>query len=236
MNITRDQWIQIGKVMLVAVLAILAVFGYDLGVIQPRYADIVKTAPEPVISQGLGFIQFQNMRVNGQSAFVGAESHAGAATFVTVTTTSLISQSVGFNATGSSAFLTTTLNGPVTLSGTAALVGATTATGATALNGGLTMDTSAFSVADTTGNTVVSGTLNITSTLSQGGVSFTGPLKYGTAATYASGARIAHGFATTPTMCMLWPAEITATLTITTTGFSSDTAVHSTPIMWMCGK
>jgi len=222
MNITRDQWIQIGKIVLVAVLAILAVFGYDLGVIQPREAHLGQVAP--VSSQGLGFQQFQNLRVNGQSAFVGAETHAGTATFGTVIATSLISQSVGFIATGASDFVSMTVTGPLTV------------TGAAILNGGLTMDTSAFSVADTTGNTVVSGTLNVTSTLSQGGVSFTGPLKYGTAATYASEASISHGFATTPTACMLWPAEITATLTITATGFSSDTAAHTDPIYWMCGK
>jgi len=39
-----------------------------------------------------------------------------------------------------------------------------TVTGSAALNGGITADTSAFSVADTTGNTVISGTLSVTST------------------------------------------------------------------------
>lgn len=43
-------------------------------------------------------------------------------------------------------------------------VGDLTASGATALNGGITADTRAFSVADTTGNTVVSGTLTVSST------------------------------------------------------------------------
>jgi len=37
-------------------------------------------------------------------------------------------------------------------------------TGATALNGGLSMDTTAFTVADTSGNTVIAGTLTVTST------------------------------------------------------------------------
>jgi len=137
---------------------------------------------------------------------------------------------------GSLAVSGSTVDGGV-IGNNTAITGTLTVTGATALNGGLAMDTSAFSVADATGNTVISGTLNVTSTLSQGGVSFTGPIKYGTAATYTSGASISHGFATTPTVCILTPArDVTATLTITTTGFSSDTATRAAPIYWLCGK
>ena len=97
--------------------------------------------------------------------------------------------------------------------------------GASALNGGLTMDTSAFSVADTTGNTVVSGTLTVTSTsalvgavtanstitatgsittqssLFQDGVAFTGPL-VGSTGSVVDGGTIAHGVGTTPTMAV----------------------------------
>lgn len=40
--------------------------------------------------------------------------------------------------------------------------GTMTVTGATALNGGLTMDTTAFTVANGTGNTAIAGTLNVT--------------------------------------------------------------------------
>jgi hypothetical protein len=112
----------------------------------------------------------------------------------------------------------------------------TTASGPVALNSGLTMDTDALTVADTSGNTVIKGTLNVTGTLSQSGVSFSGPVKYGTASTYAAGTSLVHGFATTPTVCMLWPAEVTATLTITTTGFSSDRSSGSNPVYWLCGK
>lgn len=69
-----------------------------------------------------------------------------------------------------------------------------------------------------------------------GGYGQTGAVKYGTAATYDNGAAITHGFGTTPTICMLWPAEITATVTMTTTSFSSNTATHANPIYWLCGK
>jgi hypothetical protein len=43
-----------------------------------------------------------------------------------------------------------------------------TVTGATVLNGGLTMDSTAFTVADTTGNTAIAGTLNVTGTTTLG--------------------------------------------------------------------
>ena len=86
------------------------------------------------------------------------------------------------------------------------------------------------------GSLDIGANADVVGSLSIGSVTFSGPVKYGTSATYATGASIAHGFATTPTVCILWPAEITATLTITSTGFSSDTAAHSSPVYWMCGK
>lgn len=59
----------------------------------------------------------------------------------------------------------TTFSGPVT--STNGFVGSVTATtitvsGAAALNGGLTMDTDKFVVANTTGNTTIGGTLDVT--------------------------------------------------------------------------
>ena len=62
------------------------------------------------------------------------------------------------------------VTGKLTTTGTSSLVGALTVTGATALNGGLTMDTTAFSVADTTGYTVISGTLTVSDTSALVGV------------------------------------------------------------------
>lgn len=52
-------------------------------------------------------------------------------------------------------------SGPVTMSSTLAVTGASTLTGAAALNGGLTMDTTAFTVADTTGNVATAGKATI---------------------------------------------------------------------------
>ncbi len=93
---------------------------------------------------------------------------------------------------------------------------------------------------------VMTDTLNVTglttlgtataTTLQVGGVSFSGAMKYGTAATYVAGTSITHGFATTPTVCLVTPMPITGTLSITTTGFSSDTGMTAVPIYWMCGQ
>ena len=68
---------------------------------------------------------------------------------------------------------TTVQQGGLTVSGAAAFTGGTTldsltVSGATALDGGLTMDTSKFTVADTTGNTLVGGTLDLRGLLSDG--------------------------------------------------------------------
>lgn len=63
------------------------------------------------------------------------------------------------------------------LAGTdASYSGTLTVTGATALNGGLTMDTNAFTVADTSGNTLVAGTLDATGavTAAEAGGNITG--------------------------------------------------------------
>ncbi len=58
------------------------------------------------------------------------------------------------------------VTGTTDLDGTLNVDGATTLVGAVAANAGITVDTSAFSVANTTGNTVISGTLSVTNTTS----------------------------------------------------------------------
>lgn len=87
-----------------------------------------------------------------------------------------------------------------------------------------------------TGN-AASSYVTSTNVISMAGATFTGPIKYGTAAAYTSGAPISHGFAATPTMCLLIPArDVTSTLTITSTMFSSNRATVAEVIYWMCGK
>lgn len=56
---------------------------------------------------------------------------------------------------------TVAITNSATVGGTLGVTGATTLTGALAANGGITVDTNAFTVADTTGNTAIAGTLDV---------------------------------------------------------------------------
>lgn len=58
----------------------------------------------------------------------------------------------------------------------------------------------------------------------------------GTEATYTTGASIAFTTPTTPTWCIISGEEITATKTITSAGFSSNTAPRTNPTYWTCGQ
>jgi len=79
--------------------------------------------------------------------------------------------------------------------------------------------------------------VDATTALKINGVALSGVLKFGASATYTTGLGITHGFATTPTVCLMEPArDVTSTLTITTTGFSSNRATQATPIYWICGR
>ena len=62
---------------------------------------------------------------------------------------------IGGNSAAAGSFTTVGSSGLATLN-------SLTVTGATALNGGLTMDTNKFTVADTSGNTAIAGTLDVT--------------------------------------------------------------------------
>ena len=118
-----------------------------------------------------------------------------------------------------------TSNGPTTLGGDLSVVGSITAASI------VTQGNASLVSVSTTGNITTSGSLSLA------GATFSGPIKYGTLAVYTSGLSISHGFVTTPTMCILEPIrDVTSTLTITATGFSSNMASVATPIYWMCGK
>jgi hypothetical protein len=85
--------------------------------------------------------------------------------------------------------------------------------------------------------TMSSTYLTSTNVISMTGATFTGPLKYGTVATYTTGSAITHGFVSTPTMCLMFPSrDVTETLTLATTTFASDRASQASPIYWACGK
>ena len=93
------------------------------------------------------------------------------------------------------------------------------------------------------GNGVISGTLNVTGTLSNGGNPFSGAIRMGSTSAYTSGVSITHGGTITPTKgcavsfdTVAGSTAITITSrTITTTGFSLVTSESNVPMWWVCG-
>ena len=67
-----------------------------------------------------------------------------------------------FAGTSNNKFVVGAGTGNTAIAGTLAVTGATTLTGAVAANGGITVDSTAFTVANTTGNTAIAGTLAVT--------------------------------------------------------------------------
>lgn len=142
------------------------------------------------------------------------------------------------------------LNGDNTFTGTNGFDGASVFTSAVTINNLLTVngnaDADSLSVAgnadlttinNTGGDVTVQDNLNVTGTLGISGDTFTGTVHFGALVAYTSGESIAHGFSVTPTVCLINPIrDVTSTLTITTTGFSSDMATVAEPIYWLCGK
>src|SRR3990167_11293825 len=110
-----------------------------------------------------------DISTGGTLAVTGASTLTGLATM----TGGFISQA------SSTAGSTLTVGGKFMASSTALFTDAITAystlgvTGATALDGGLTMDTNKFTVADTSGNTAIAGTLSVTGVTTLGYASST---------------------------------------------------------------
>jgi len=152
-----------------------------IGAVQVNATAVATSTPGILIKAGYGNpIEVQNVSAtpvfyvdsDGAATYSGFSSGGGAVDGDT-TITGTLTTSEGITATtgGVTAVaggLTATAGGlTVTAGGATVTAGGLTVTaGNTALNGGLTMDTSAFSVADTTGNTVVSGTLTVSNTSS----------------------------------------------------------------------
>jgi hypothetical protein len=171
MNITKDQISKIISIVIVAAIALLAVFGYDVGVIQPREAG------KTVVTGGSQAVL--GTTVDSLNVTKSFKSFGVTNIFTpSLTLTGTMTIYGGLAADGLSVADTT---GNTVISGTLKVTNTTTLVGAAALNGGLTMDTRAFSVSDTTGNTVISGTLKVTDTITLVG------------ATTATGAITANG-------------------------------------------
>ncbi len=233
-NIPLD-WKKIRTVL----VAIAAVLGLLLGVIN----YITPQLPGGEI-QALGVTNFDNLTLSGD---LNAEN----VNATTITATTIVSQAVEFAGTDA------TLSGDVT-AGTLAVGGGYGDTGCTLSAAGVLQCNGATTTdgALTAGSAVIgggygstgctlsaagvlqcNGAATIDGALTNNGFAFSGAVRGGTSATYTSGAAITHGFASAPNWCLMGPArDVTSTLTIGATTFSSDMASVATPIYWVCGK
>jgi hypothetical protein len=279
MKVSESQWLQIARVVITAALVIAGILGYDTGIVQPREA--LRLAGSPFGSQAAGNIeQVKSLRVQNNLRSDGTTELNGALTAVGATFSGDVSVSGAFSP------VTTTWGISTSAPMTGSILGLS---GLLSADGGMDVDDSAFTVADATGNTVISGTLRVTSTtalvgattatglvtangdistrnltstngisvtrdvltryltatvaveapqLSMSSVTFSGPVKF-SASSVTDTASIAHGFATTPTACVVSGASgLTATVnTITTTAFSVALPGGATrTVYWVCGK
>jgi hypothetical protein len=140
------------------------------------------------------------------------------ATFTTLTVTNLISQTVVFSATATSTLVDVTARN-ITTTGT---ISATDHLSATSMS----------VVGDVTARNITA-----TGTIAADSVTFTGPIKYGYVASQVDGANITHGFATTPTVCIVSATSgYTASVGVITTTLFTANVGATTPVYWMCGK
>lgn len=96
------------------------------------------------------------LAVTGASTFTGAATFNGAVSGIATSTLSTLTVS------GATSLATLTASATSTLATTTATK--LTVSGATALDGGFTVDSTAFVVANTTGNTTIAGTFGVTGT------------------------------------------------------------------------
>jgi len=80
--------------------------------------------------------------------------------------------------------------------------------------------------------------LDVTPTLSIGGVAFSGASKWGYSASQANLSTITHGLGVTPTACIVTPKTATISATVEAIGTTVFTvSVGATgPVFWMCGQ
>jgi hypothetical protein len=86
MNITKEQWIGIAKVIVVALLAISSLLGYDLGIVEPRtaaYANAVRAAmpaPAAPAAPASGAQAVEGRLLNVNATGITASGYLGSAT------------------------------------------------------------------------------------------------------------------------------------------------------------
>jgi len=82
MSISKDQWAAIGRIVLVALVALAAVFGYDLGVVQPREALQRAAYGSQATSRFTSDVWLQNsaLKVDKTLAVTGVSTLSGGVT------------------------------------------------------------------------------------------------------------------------------------------------------------
>ncbi len=194
------------------------------------------------VSTGDG--QYRNITATGTLSVTGASTLVGAVTGKSNATFTGDVQAKNITATGT-----------LSVSGAATMISALNMSNAVINNignagtafdasGGLTANNGFTGTLHTAAQTTVTalgtlGYLTVTNPISMAGATFTGPIKYGVATNYTSGAAITHGFALTPTVCGMLGSSVLVTATVSiaaTTTFSFTTGANGATIYWMCGQ
>jgi hypothetical protein len=160
---TKEQISKIISIIVMAAIALLAVFGYDVGIVQPEFGAI-RGQPQAAGSQAVLGPYYESLNVGKDFKSLGTAEMAQA----TITSATITTATIGTVISSTSAVTTGALlvSGPATVGSLATAgdvsarnitgTGTLAVTGATALSGGLTMDTDKFTVADTTGQVIIS--------------------------------------------------------------------------------
>ena len=165
MNITKEQWSKVIGAAIAFVLVLLSIFGYDVGVVQPREEAIAGVENVGGFgAQSAYGKEYEALIVTKRLQSMGETDISGSTTTLATLTVSGATALNGGLTMDTNKFIVANTSGNTAIAGTLTVTGTATALGATALDGGLTMDTNKFIVANTSGNTAIAGTLTVTGT------------------------------------------------------------------------
>jgi hypothetical protein len=208
MNLTENQKSLVVSFVAALAMLIAGLLGFNL------HATVAPAAvPGGVGVESLSPTRFRALRVDDTLSVGGAETHAGTATFTgPLVATSIVSQSVGFNATGATTLVTTTINAPNPLQ----VNGNAQITGTLNITNGLSISAVSFSGPVKFGKVtgVVTGTT----------------IAHGLGVTPTSVLLTASGTVTTT------PEVLATNTTSITVGFKPGENPDAMTVNWMAGK